>query len=271
MKSISRRRSSAPWRSPCAASSTKPDFTQTKIHMADASYMFLGIDRAHELSKNPAAWRAIDYSRRARIRLSGVHRQSRPLRRAHEGDARGRGRQALPRHGNLHQRSALPGAFVSHRLRRGAALPQEPDVNSMPIALMYCWLLLDVEQPTFAGSRSLLAPDRTRGWVPVPTSYQLRVLGALQPPHPQRHAAHRRRNRRSRPAGHRIRRRPERNTRRRQPLRDRAQARRCRALRMPWAEIERTGLEEENAVSPFRTDSVIQPGEIVVLSTIKAE
>jgi hypothetical protein len=38
-----------------------------------------------------------------------------------------------------------------------------------------------------------------------------------------------------------------------------------------WSEIERTGLEEENAVSAFRTDNVIQPGEIVVLSTIKAE
>ena len=47
------------------------------------------------------------------------------------------------------------------------------------VALMYCWLLLDVEQPTFAGSRSLLAPDGTRGWVPVPTSYQLRVIGAF--------------------------------------------------------------------------------------------
>ena len=39
----------------------------------------------------------------------------------------------------------------------------------------------------------------------------------------------------------------------------------------PCVEIERTGLEEENAVSPFRTDNVIQPGEIVVFSTIKAE
>jgi hypothetical protein len=39
----------------------------------------------------------------------------------------------------------------------------------------------------------------------------------------------------------------------------------------PWAEIEHTGLEQENAVTPFRTDNVIQPGEILVLSTIKAE
>jgi hypothetical protein len=38
-----------------------------------------------------------------------------------------------------------------------------------------------------------------------------------------------------------------------------------------WVEIEHTGLEQENAVTPFRTDNVIQAGEIVVFSTIKAE
>ncbi len=44
--------------------------------------------------------------------------------------------------------------------------------------LLYCWLLLDVEQPTFGSSRSLLVPDRTAVNVPVASSFQLRVLGA---------------------------------------------------------------------------------------------
>jgi hypothetical protein len=38
-----------------------------------------------------------------------------------------------------------------------------------------------------------------------------------------------------------------------------------------WAEIERTGLEEENAVSAVPAQIVVAPGEIVVLSTMKAE
>jgi hypothetical protein len=38
-----------------------------------------------------------------------------------------------------------------------------------------------------------------------------------------------------------------------------------------WAEMERTGLEDENTVSAVPAGIVIQPGEIVVLSTIKAE
>jgi hypothetical protein len=47
------------------------------------------------------------------------------------------------------------------------------------IALMYCWLLLDVEQPNFGGSRSLLVPDKTNGYMPVASSFELRVLGAF--------------------------------------------------------------------------------------------
>jgi hypothetical protein len=35
--------------------------------------------------------------------------------------------------------------------------------------------------------------------------------------------------------------------------------------------MERTGLEEENTVSAVSPEIVVEPGEIVVLSTIKAE
>jgi O-glycosyl hydrolase len=45
------------------------------------------------------------------------------------------------------------------------------------IGLAYCWVILDVEQPNFAATRSLLAPDRYQGDIPVASSYQLRVLG----------------------------------------------------------------------------------------------
>jgi hypothetical protein len=38
-----------------------------------------------------------------------------------------------------------------------------------------------------------------------------------------------------------------------------------------WVEMERTSLEEGNDVSAPPEEIVVQPGEIVVLSTIKAE
>ena len=44
--------------------------------------------------------------------------------------------------------------------------------------LLYCWLLLDTEQPSFMGSRALLMPDKTSGYMPVASSFQLRVMGA---------------------------------------------------------------------------------------------
>ena len=136
------------------------------------------------------------------------------------------------------------------------------------VALMYCWTLLDVEQPTFAGSRSLLAPDRTRGWIPVPTSYQLRVLGAFS-----RHIL-KGMQRIGVETGD-----PDLlatafadgQTKRSSSSTAPTTARRLaiQGAAHPWAEIERTGLEEENAVSPSRRNCR-QPGEIVVLSTIKA-
>jgi hypothetical protein len=39
----------------------------------------------------------------------------------------------------------------------------------------------------------------------------------------------------------------------------------------PWTEMERTGLEEENAVSTVPAEMVVEPGEIVVLSTIRSD
>jgi hypothetical protein len=39
----------------------------------------------------------------------------------------------------------------------------------------------------------------------------------------------------------------------------------------PWAEMERTGIEEANAVSTVPAELVVAPGEIVVLSTVAAE
>jgi len=247
----------------------KAGFTQTKIHMADASYMFLGITRAQELTKNPDAWHAIDYSAAHEYdfqefianpdlydaRMKAMH------------DAAG-GKPFLateicvndPHYQEPSYRIAFAVAQLYHKNLT------ELDAE----ALMYCWLLLDVEQPTFAGSRSLLAPDRTRGWIPAASSYQLRVLGAYS-----RHIMK---------GMHRV------GVETGDPdllatafadsqnetliVVNRSSTARRLAMQgatLPWVEIERTALEEENAISPFRTDNVIQPGEIVVFSTIKTE
>jgi hypothetical protein len=135
---------------------------------------------------------------------------------------------------------------------------------------MYCWLLLDIEEPTFGGSRSLLVPDRTRGDVPVASSFELRVLGAFS-----RHVLKGMKrvdssssnadvltsafedgsnasvivlNRSTEP-----------------------QTLDIQRTDAHWVEIERTSLYAENETSISVPDAItIQPGEIITLSTFSA-
>jgi hypothetical protein len=247
----------------------KAGFTQTRIHMADASYMFLGVDRAKALRNDAAAWNAIDFSATQEYDfqefISNPHLYDARLKAMHEAAA---GKPFLATEiciNDPHYQEP------SYRIAFAVAQLYHKNLTELDaIALMYCWTLLDVEQPTFAGSRSLLAPDRTRGWIPVPTSFQLRVLGAysrhilkgmkrigVETGDPELLAtAFAGGNDETLIVINRS------TTARRLAIQGAAHS---------WTEIERTGLEEENAVSPFRTDNVIQPGEIVVFSTIKAE
>jgi len=247
----------------------KAGFTATKIHMADASFMFLGIDRATELRKNPEAWKTLDYSAVHEYDfqefLANPDLYDARMKQMHEA-ADGKPFLATeicindPHYQEPSYRIALAVAQLYHK--------NLTELDA--VALMYCWLLLDVEQPTFAGSRSLLAPDRTRGWIPVPSSYQLRVMGAFS-----RHIMK---------GMQRI------GVETGDPdllatafadgqnetlvVVNRSATARKLAVQggsHPWAEIEGTGLEEENAVSSVPAEVVVEPGEILVLSTFKVE
>jgi len=247
----------------------KAGFTQTKIHMADASYMFLGITRAQELSKNPDAWRAIDYSAAHEYDfqefIANPDLYDARMKAMHDA-ATGKPFLATeicindPHHQEPSYRIAFAVAQLYHNNLT------ELDAE----ALMYCWLLLDVEQPTFAGSRSLLAPDRTHGWFLRASSFQLRVLGAYS-----RHVL-KGMQRIGVETGD-----PDllatafadsQN----ETLVVVNRSATARSLTMqgathPWAEMERTGLEEENSVAAVPSEIAVQPGEIVVLSTIKTD
>jgi hypothetical protein len=247
----------------------KAGFTQTRIHMADASYMFLGVDRAKALRSDAAAWNAIDFSATHEYDfqefIANPDLYDARLKAMHDAAA---GKPFLATEiciNDPHYQEP------SYRIAFAVAQLYHKNLTELDaIALMYCWTLLDVEQPTFAGSRSLLAPDRTRAWVPAPTSFQLRVLGAysrhilkgmkrvgVETGDPDLLAT-------AFAAG---------NDESLIVINRSTTARRLavQGAAHPWTEIERTGLEEENAASPFRTDNVIQPGEIAVFSTIKAE
>jgi hypothetical protein len=247
----------------------KAGFTHTAIHMADASFMHEGIARAESFHKDAAAWQAIDYA--------ATHEYDFQEFMANPDlyDAR---MQAM--HAAAADKPFLATEICvndphyqepSYRIALAVAQLYHKNLTALDaVALLYCWTLLDVEQPTFAGSRALLEPDRARGWVPSPTSFELRVLGA--------YSRHIRKGMKRVDAASGD---ADLLTTAFTDGKDetlvmvnRASTARTvtvQGVRLPWVEMERTGLEEENEVSAVPAEVTVQPGEIVVLSTIKAE
>jgi O-glycosyl hydrolase len=156
----------------------KAGFQSVKIHMADASYMYLGIERAHALAKDAAGWAAIDYTAAHEYDyqefIANPDMYDDRLRAMNAASA---GKPFLATEicvNDPHYQEP------SYRIAFNIAQLYQKNLTELDAtALMYCWLLLDVEQPTFGGSRSLLVPDRTRGQVPVASSFELRALGAF--------------------------------------------------------------------------------------------
>ncbi len=247
----------------------KAGFAQTKIHMADASYMFLGVERTKALHQDADAWKAIDYTAAHEYDfqefMANPDLYDARLRAMHDASA---GKDFLATEICLNDPHYQE---PSYRIALAAAQLYHKNLTELDaVGLLYCWMLLDVEQPTFGGSRSLMVPDRTQGWVPVASSFELRVMGAFS-----RHVL-------------KGMQRVGVETADRDLLATAFMEGKNETLVMvnrgtvalkvavaggskPWAEMERTGIEEANAVSTVPAELVVAPGEIVVLSTVAAE
>jgi O-glycosyl hydrolase len=247
----------------------KAGFQSVKIHMADASYMYLGIERTRTLKRDAAGWAAIDYT--ASHEYDWQEFLANPDmfdERLREMNAAREGKPFLATEiciNDPHYQEP------SYRIAFNVAQLYQKNLTELDAtALMYCWLLLDVEQPSFGGSRSLLVPDRTRGKIPVPSSFELRVLGAFS-----RHV---------------VKGMKRLDTKTSNPdllvaafedgekstlivLNRSTEAQRL-DIRWPskqWHEIERTSLYSESETSTsVPAELVVQPGEIVTLSTFSA-
>ena len=243
----------------------KAGFQSVKIHLADASYMYLGVERARALKQNPAGWNTIDYT------ASHEYDYQEFLANPDIYDAR-----AIAMHDASDGKPFLATEIcvndphyqeLSYRIALNVAQLYQKNLTELDAeALMYCWLLLDVEQPNFGGSRSLLVPDRMRGNLPVASSFELRVLGAFS-----RHvlkgmtrvgssssdadlltAAFEDANRASLIVLNRS---------------TTAQRLKVEWTGKHWTQIERTSQTLENAVSTvIPSEVIVQPGEILTLS-----
>ena len=247
----------------------KAGFQSVKIHMADASYMYMGIDRAHELQKNPTGWAAINYTatheydyQKFLVDPDLYDERLRAMNAASEGKPFLATEICI---NDPHYQEP------SYRIAFNVAQLYQKNLTELDAtALMYCWLLLDVEQPTFGGSRSLLVADRTRGNIPVASSFELRMLGAFS-----RHILKGMKRVETESTN------PDLLT---SAFENGAKAtvivlnRSTEPQKLDvqwagrrWTEVERTSLYAENETSAsLPAEIVVQPGEIVTLSTFAA-
>jgi hypothetical protein len=245
----------------------KAGFRSVKIHMADASYMYLGIQRTRELSKDAEGWSKIDYTAAHEYDFqeffANPDMYDQRLREMHELSGSKPFLATEICVNDPHYQEA------SYRIAFNVAQLYQKNLTELDAeALMYCWLILDVEQPNFGESRSLLIPDKTNGYLPVASSFQLRALGAFS-----RHVLKGMKRIDASSSN------PDLLTsafedgdkatlivvnRSTEP-----QALNVSGANRGWKQIERTNVYSENTTSTsVPAQIIVQPGEIVTLSTI---
>jgi O-glycosyl hydrolase len=242
-------------------------FTSVKIHMPDASNAAVGTEVGNTLRSDPEVWSKIDIAASHEYDYQdhfadpdSFDDQFKALRQA-DGDKPFLATEIALNNVRLQSASYRVAFNVGQLYHKNMTLLDS-------IGLAYCWLILDVEQPNFGETRSLLVPDRYRNDIPVASSYQLRVLGSYS-----RHL-------------------PEGMVRvdasssnpdllvsayggsektRTVILTNRGNTPQSLTVNWPgttWNEMERVSQYSENSREPIPAKIVIQPGEIITLSTL---
>ena len=152
-------------------------FREVKIHMHNASLLADGIAAARAFHATEAVWKTIDYA------ASNVYDYQNFFYDPDGFDARAREmKDAIGSKPFLASELCVNNAAFQSRTYR-IALAMGQLYHKLLTVLdacgaMYCWTLLNVAQPSYIWSRTLMTPDPEHGFVPVTSSHQLRVFGA---------------------------------------------------------------------------------------------
>jgi O-glycosyl hydrolase len=242
-------------------------FKDVKIHMPDASYVALGIEVANMLRSDTKVWSKIDIAASHEYDFQdhfadpdSFDDQFKALRQAY-GDKPFLATEISVNNVRLQSSSYRVAFNVGQLYHKNMTLMDA-------IGLGYCWLILDVEQPNFGATRSLLVPDRFHGDVPVASSNQLRVLGAYS-----RHLREGmvRVDASSTDADLLVSAYEGKDRMRTVIATNRSTSPQSLTVKWPgttWSEMERVSQYDENRREAGSTQTVIQPGEIVIFSTL---
>lgn len=152
-------------------------FNSTGIHMSDHGTLKGGVENAKAFRNSKQAWAVIDYSA------------------SHMYDYQGYFTNPDGFDKQLEQWKELTQdkPFLSTELcinwdqyqldsyRIALAMGQLYHKNLVltdAAVICYCWTLLNIVQPSYGWTRTLMIPDASKGFVPAESSYQLRMFGA---------------------------------------------------------------------------------------------
>jgi O-glycosyl hydrolase len=244
-------------------------FKDVKIHMPDASYAYLGTEVANTLRSDPEVWGKIDIAASHQYDFQDhftdpdtFDDQYKALRTAN-GDKPFFSTEIAVNNVRLQSSSYRVAFNVGQLYHKNMTLLDS-------IGLGYCWLILDVEQPNFGATRSLLVPDRYHGDIPVASSYQLRVLGAYSRHLPEGMV---RVDATSSNVDLLVTAYQGKDNARTMIATNRSTSPQTLTVNWPgtaWKEMERVSQYAENSPEPVTDKIMIQPGEIVTLSSLVA-
>ncbi len=145
--------------------------------MHNAPFSLAGVAAAKALRQDPAAWKTIDYAASNLYDYQdyfhdpdGFDARLAQLREA-SGDKPFFAVELCVNNGRFQSRAyrvALAMGQLYHKVL----------TQLDACGVMYCWTLLNVVQPSYGWTRTLLVPDPEHGLKPVASSHQLRVFGA---------------------------------------------------------------------------------------------
>ncbi|MGD1100627.1 MAG: glycoside hydrolase family 30 beta sandwich domain-containing protein [Terriglobia bacterium] len=155
----------------------KAGFSGVKIHMRDDGILASGIECARAFQQSSAAWKDIDYV------ATHLYDYQKCLHDPDDYDPLlAQWRDAVGTKPFLSTEICINNSGFqdrSYRLALGMGQLYHKNLTlANASAIIYCWLLLNVEQPSFGWTRALFVPDPARGFLPVTSSYQARVFGA---------------------------------------------------------------------------------------------
>jgi hypothetical protein len=152
-------------------------FGAIKIHMHNPPYSTGGVAAAKAFRQDPAVWKTIDYAASNLYDYQtffhdpdGFDARLAELREA-SGDKPFFAVELCVNNGEFQSRAyriALAMGQLYHKVL----------TQLDACGVMYCWTLLNVVQPSYGWTRTLLVPDAEHGLMPSSSSHQLRVFGA---------------------------------------------------------------------------------------------